>query len=211
MRLRLGRVRAATSLLLTIFDTLRQRTWWAYRGAALPPRAPRIAVVAQRAPDRATYVPRLTAAWRSLAAQALTVEATSLVIDRDGALLPVVWIDGRQRPDIADLPRVLQREPDPALLATQWLLDRAQDRVLLIVTLAEPVSHTWAIAFDLSRYTGVLQRIAQAGQLVVALQPSIAIDHMHAPSPDDLPPHLTIPLASAVQLHAILLSLASPA
>lgn len=206
MRLRLDRVRAAARLLLTMFDNLRLRTWWAYRGAALPPRAPRVAVIAQRAPDRATYVPRVTAAWHAVAAGALPVEAATMLLG-DDAPLPAAWIDAAARPDVADLPRVLRQERDPALLGTQWLADQAEDRVLLVVTVAEPVSCTWAIAFDLPRYTDTLRQIAPAEHLIVVLQPPAAIARMEELTIDNRAPHVIIPLASNVQLRAILASL----
>lgn len=201
---------AVAGLLLAIAYHLGRRTWWAYRRGGLPLSAPRVAVVQQRARETRPYVPRLTPDWQPLAAQALPVCATGLAILPHGKLLPVVWIDARERPDVSDLPRVLRleaRHPAALLSATQWLYDAATGRVVLAITLIEPALSTWALCFDRQRDHAWLQRVAAAEHLVIVLDaPPAANAHgatvvaWHA-----LPaPAINLPLTTGAQLTAIL-------
>ncbi len=172
MRTYWGRAGAIMGLLVAIFSDLRRRAWWAYRAGGLHVHAPRTTIVAPRPAERQTYVPVVTAIWRPVVARALPVEAASTWIREPGDALPVVWIDVTDRPDIADLPRVLSSERgargNPPLLGTQWLADHATNRTVLIVTFVEPVTCTWALSFDVPRWIEVLKQIAESGELFVA-------------------------------------------
>ena len=209
MRGRWGRAGAISGLLLAIFGDLGRRAWWAYRSGATHQRPTRTSIVARRPVERATHVPLITPAWQPFVAQALPVQAAAMALTEQNERVPVVWIDAAGRPDVADLPRVLNksvRSSETPVLATQWLANLPARRVVLVVTFLEPVACSWALSFDLQRWTPVLELVATSALLVVALNhPPTAHDgHLPLISLEDSPYHLHLPITSTIQLHAIL-------
>ena len=211
MRRPWGRARAMLGLLAAIFSDLGRRAWWAYRRGGLHMYQPHVTVVARRPGERHTYVPMVTDVWRPVVAQALPVRAVAAAVEEPDDAIPIVWIDVRDRPDIADLPRVLQSEraigDDVPLVGTQWLADPDAQRTMLLVTYAEPVACTWAISFDVPRRLGTLERIAAAGELFVAWNepPSEGDDEEGGPALTELPAAgLLLPAGRPAQLEAIL-------
>ncbi len=209
MRGRWGRAGAITGLLVAIFGDLGRRAWWAYRAGATEQRPTRTSIVARRPADRATHVPLITPAWQPFVAQALPPQAVAVALTDEGAQLPVVWIDATNRPNVADLPRVLNKgiyTSDPPVLATQWLADLPAHRVALVVSVIEPVTCSWAVSFDLLQSKPILELAAITGELVVALRnPPQAEDNRLPLIPlREIPLSVRLPLASTVQLHAIL-------
>ena len=209
MRGRWGRAGAMAGLLVAIFGDLGRRAWWAYRGGASAQRPTRTSIVARRPADRATHVPLITPAWQHFVAQALPVQAAAVALTDEGSQLPVVWIDTANRPDVADLPRVLSHVAHPSdtpVLATQWLADLPAHRVVLVVSVIEPVTCSWALSCDLLRYKPVLELAAITGELVLAQRnpPTVYAGHLPLIPLREIPLSLRLPLASTVQLHAIL-------
>ncbi len=209
MRGRWGRAGAITGLLVAIFGDLGRRAWWAYRAGGREQRAIRTSIVARRPADRATHVPLITPAWQPFVAQALPVQATAVALTDEGDQLPVVWIDAAQRPDVADLPRVLNnaaQASDTPVLATQWLADLPARRVVLVVSFVEPVTCSWALSFDLLQCKPTLELAAITAELVVALRnpPSTEDRQLSLMPLREIPLSVRLPLAPTVQLHAIL-------
>lgn len=209
MRGRWGRAGAISGLLLAIFGDLGRRAWWAYRSGAAHNRPTRTSIVARRPVERATHVPLITPAWQPFVAQALPVQVAAVALTEHDEQLPVIWIDVPQRPDVADLPRVLNHPvpvPDAPMLATQWLADLPARRVVLVVTFVEPVACSWAMSFDLQRWMPTLELVATAGLLVVALRNPPRVLEGQAPliSLNDIPQPIQLPITTTVQLHAIL-------
>jgi hypothetical protein len=170
MRSNWGRRSAMVRLLAAIFGDLRRRAWWAYRTGGIPTALPRTTIVARQPTERQTYVPLVSADWRPLVSRALPVLKAG-ALEEPEQRLPLVAVDVATRPDVADLPRVLRSgraADDKPAMATQWLLDYEADRMVLIVTFVEPVTCTFALAFEVPRWIDVLQQIAEAGELVVA-------------------------------------------
>lgn len=165
------RTSAGLSLFAAIFGDLRRRAWWAYRRGALEGDRPLVATSARRRVEHATYVPTLTSMWQGVAARALPVLDAKIIIDADGEARPTVVVDVADRPDLADVPRVLRLErrtsTQHAVVATQWLADLEHERVLLVVTFVEPVSATWALSFDIPRTLVVLEQIAISSDIFV--------------------------------------------
>ncbi len=172
MRTQWSRAGAVLGLLAAIFSDLRRRAWWAYRRGGLPAYEPRTTIVAPRPAEWNMVMPNVDANWRAVVERALAAQAGGVVLGDGGDSLPVVWIDAGERPDIADLPRVLGSGADagdgPPLIAAQWLADLERQRVVLVATLVEPVACTWAIGFDLPRRRALLERIVEEGALWVA-------------------------------------------
>ena len=209
MRKRWGRTSAILGLLVAIFSDLRRRAWWAYRARGMHAHAPRTTIVARRPAERQSYVPVATAEWRPLLQGALPVVTTALSTREQADPLPVVVVDVADRPDIADLPRVLESERgggiDPSLLGTQWLMDHAAGRAVLIVTFVEPVACTFAISFAVPRHLSVLHPVAGNGELFVTWEGPSPIDvdmpDMHPRAEGLL---LTLGGSARIQLRAIL-------
>lgn len=199
-----GRLGVALGLLAAIFSDLRRRAWWAYRARGVDNDWPRTTIVARRPVERQSYVPVVTPMWAAVAARALPVfDAAVMQRDEDDAL-PVVFVNTAARPDIADLPRVLRDSPasdGPPVMATQWLVDEAAGRALLVVTYVEPVACTWALSFDVPGRRGVLEAIAVAGELFVAW------DARSTPQEEDGAPERLIP---TVPRRGLLLSISRP-
>ncbi len=172
MRTQWSRAGAVLGLLAAIFSDLRRRAWWAYRRGGLAAYEPRTTIVAPRPAEWNVGMPNVDANWRAVVDRALAVEVGGVVLGDGDDALPVAWIDVGERPDVADLPRVLASGADagdgPPLIATQWLAEPAGQRVILVATLVEPVACTWAVSFDLPRRRALLERIAEAGALWVA-------------------------------------------
>jgi hypothetical protein len=212
MRNQWGRAGAVMRLLAAIFSDLGRRTWWAYRARGLHTPMPRTTIVAPRPADRQTYVPVVTETWRPVVAGALPVQAAARLTRPQSTALPVVWIDVTDRPDIADLPRVIaagRAASDSSPLAgTQWLADHAAHQTVLIVTFVEPVSCTWALRFDIPRRIGILERVAGAGQLLVAWDaPPATVDEdgeQDAVITATPARGLLLPITTTTQLRAIL-------
>jgi hypothetical protein len=166
------RTRAIVSLLVTIFSDLRRRAWWAYRTGGIHTQAPRMTIVAPRPVERHAYVPVVTDVWRAVVARALPVQGAATWMREAEVILPVAWIDVTDRPDVADLPRVLSSGRDASadrpVLGTQWLVDEAAQRTVLVVTFVEPVACTFALSFDVPRRLAVLRQIADASELCIA-------------------------------------------
>lgn len=166
-----SRTGAILALLGAIVSGLGRRAWWAYRGRGWHGSAPRTTIVARRPTDRYSYVPRVTPAWNVVVAGALPIQAEATVLKGPDEVLPVIWIDVAERPDIADLPRVLAGDQaagdGPPLLAAQWLADCPGQRIVLVVTVVEPVTCTWAVNFELPHRRLLLERIVDAGELFV--------------------------------------------
>ena len=83
----------------------------------------------------------------------------------------MVTIDVSDRPDIADLPRVLATEllsESQASVGVNWLADPEVSEAVLAITFVEPINCTWAISFDLPRCQTVLRRVADGQGLYVA-------------------------------------------
>lgn len=208
MRERWERTGAITRLLMAIFGNLSRRAWWAYHGGPARPAPARTSIVARRPTERHTFAPQVNAAWQAVAAGALPCLGTAVTVAEDGDAVPVVWIDASGRPDIADLPRVLNASGEPPLLATQWLADFAAGRCLLVVTFVEPVAASWAVAFGLRDAAAALERIPATGALVIALEPpphpTGAVGLAAVPEPDPRQ-SLWLPITSTLQLRAVLL------
>ena len=207
------RARAVAGLLVTIFSDLRRRAWWAYRTGGIHTHAPRTTVVAPRPVERHAYVPVVTDVWRAVAARALPVQGVTTWTREADEILPVAWIDVTDRPDVADLPRVLSSGRDASadrpVLGTQWLVDEPANRTLLVVTFVEPVGCTFALSFDIPRHLAILRQIADAAELCIAweMPPRTWEEH------DDrsgqvmtaMPDHgLRLPISRPAQLRAIL-------
>lgn len=204
MRGRLGRISVMGGLILAIFGALGRRVWWTYRPRALHQRGPRPAIVQRQLAEPVLHVPRVTADWRPLAQQAISVQAAALLVEADGALVPVVWIDAREHAAISDLPRVL-RNNDPPLVATQWLAD--DDRAaVLVATFVEPVIATWALRFERGRCEAVLHALATAARFFVALDQPPPTGPTTLPIVMRLDPHssITLPLTTPAHLRALL-------
>lgn len=172
MRPRWGRVGAGLGLLVAIFSDLRRRAWWAYRAGGLHAHGPDAMIVAPRPAAPRAYVPEVTGIWRPVIARALPVEAIGMALRELDDPMPIVWIDASARPDLIDLPRVLHAEAHAhdgrPLVATQWLADHAARQALLVVTVAEPVTCTFVLSFEVPRWLPALDGMADAGELFVA-------------------------------------------
>lgn len=170
MRGRWGRIRVIGGVLAAILSDLRRRAWWAYRRGGVPVYSPPTTIVARLPAERGTYVPRVTAIWQPLAADALPVQRVALLGREPDDALPLAFIDVTDRPDIADLPRVISGADgqDTTLIGMQWLADRAEHRIILVITVVEPVACTWAVSFDPRRWAETLQHVADTGELFVA-------------------------------------------
>ena len=159
-------------LLLAIVTDLGRRAWWAYRAHGLHAASPQTTLVAPRPADALPNTPLVTPAWRAVADRALPVRGLAAWRRDKDDLVPVVWIDVNTRPDIADLPRVLEMEHGArdarTLAATQWLADMSAHRAVLVVTFVEPVATTWALSSDLRRWGAELHRFDAPDELVVA-------------------------------------------
>lgn len=206
-----GRLSVAAGLLAAIFSDLRRRAWWSYRARGADRDWPRTMIVARRPAERRSYVPMVTPMWDAVAARALPVIATTIMRRDEDDPAPVVFVDTPERPDIADLPRVLASAAasgGPPVLATQWLADRTADRVLLVVTYVEPVACTWALSFAVPRRRALLNRIAATGELWVAWDSSVAQnvadDEAERWMPALPPVGLLVPISRPSQIHEIL-------
>jgi hypothetical protein len=176
MRTQLRRVGAVLGLLLIVFNNLARRTWWAYRLGQPPQSTPRITTMAQRPSEPRTGMRPVDTTWRPLVEQALPVQAVAAYNNMAQTdLLPVVWIDATDRPDVADLPRILASGThaghDPAVVASDWFRDIEAERTVLIITFVEPVVCTCSISFDQSKWTAIRDLIAETENLFVALEP----------------------------------------
>ena len=206
MRIPWSRAGAILGLLVAIFSDLTRRAWWAYRRGGLHAAPPRVTLVARRPAQRHTYVPQVTANWRPVAARALPIQAVATVIRDAHEPLPIVWIDVRDRPDIADLPRVLRSSRaagGPPLVGTQWLADADRHQTVLVVTVVEPVSATWALSFDIPRHIRLLERIASAGEFFIAWN--------EPPSPREAEDDDLGPVLATLPAEGVLLSVDRPA
>ncbi len=204
-----SRWRAIAGLLLAIFNDLRRRAWWAYRRGGLAPVEPRVALIARRETQTRPYAPRVTSAWQALAERALPIAAAGIAIVQQRAIVPVVWIDVADRPEIGDLPRVLHQEraAGAPVVATQWLHDAATQTVLLVITFVDPATSSWALRFDPVTHAGLLERIIRSGRLIVLCEsPLDPNEHgeIVAAWNDDPPRAIPLPITSAGQLVAIL-------
>jgi hypothetical protein len=204
-----SRWRAIAGLLLAILNDVRRRAWWAYRRGSLAPVEPRIALIARRETQARPYAPRLTPAWQALAERALRIEAAGIAIVRQRAVVPVVWIDAAERPEIRDLPRVLRQEraAGEPVVATQWLHDSGTRTVLLVITFVDPATSSWALRFDPATHAALLERIIRSGRLIVLCEsPLDPNEHgeIVAAWHDEPPRAIPLPIASAGQLVAIL-------
>lgn len=170
MQTRWGRTSAAIRLIVAIFSDLRRRAWWSYRKGTFD-YMPRTTIVAPQPPQQQPYVPRITSDWRSVAAHALTINAITST-DEFGDHMSVVWIDVGERPDVTDLPRVIEHEYTVhqrlPVAGTQWLADHHGQYVILVVAFIEPVDCTFAIRFELPQSIATLDQIADSGDLFVA-------------------------------------------
>jgi hypothetical protein len=168
-------------------------------------------IVAQRPSEAVPYVPQVTPPWHAVAAAALPVVSSALVIEENGALQPIIWIKSDQRPDVGDLPRVLRSEysqEQDLLVATQWLADLPHGHAFIVITYVEPVACTWAVSFSLQNDCAVLEQIATVARLLVALNDPPTFDH---PSKQQLvvsaalpAAHVSLPIESPHHLRAIL-------
>jgi len=214
MRLRIGRFGAMLRLLLAIFADLRRRAWWAYRTGGAHLHVPRTSIVSRRSHAEQVAVPRVTAAWRPLAARAIPVYAAATMPTTHNDLLPIMWIDCSDRLDIADLPRVLyaEQDHDPPIVVTQWLADPPAQSVVLVVTFVEPVECTFALRVDLQPWSSVLEHVVFGGQLYIALDQSPRQEELDTALAfawsTPLPQGLLVPIATTAQLRAILSQLA---
>lgn len=206
MRTRLSRLGAIGGLALAIFGMLGRRVWWSYRAQALHQQRPRPAIVARKSAP-SFLVPRVTADWQRVAAQALPVRAAAVSVEPENTLLPVVWIDAHDRPEVADLPRVLRSNRDQPIVATQWLADD-QARAILVITFVEPVVTTWALSFEIHRWLPVLQMIATTAHCRIALDrpPAAALhaDDLAVLVDRDVPPGIDVPITTPAHLRALL-------
>jgi hypothetical protein len=171
MGMQWSRLGPGLRLLLAIFADLGRRAWWAYRAHGLHTPRPHTTLVAPRPAEARPYAPLVTPAWRAVAARALPVQAIAKWQRDAESLIPVVWIDVADRPDVADLPRVLEMEQGArdarTLAATQWLADQVTQHAVLVVTFVEPVATTWALSFDLRRWATELERFDAPDELLV--------------------------------------------
>jgi hypothetical protein len=201
--MRSGRFGAIAILALALIGYLRRRVWWSYAAGDRAAGPARPAFIARQPAERVPYVARVTDDWRALGEHALPVVGAGLLLTGRDSLLPAAWLDVTGRPDVADLPRVIRSEPLQPV--TQWLYDVAAQRILLVVAADEPVSCSFAIAFDARRHARVLARAAEAEQLALVLErpPAGAADTLlvKASAAGAL---LLLPLDAPAQLQAML-------
>ena len=168
MRARWGRTSAIVGLAIAIFSDLRRRAWWSYRRGAQVER-PHTTLVSQRPGAQRSYIPRVTSEWRTVAASAIDVD--TIAFSDAEATTPVATINVGERPDIVDLPRVIQQEwfnhQQTPVVGTQWLAGQSATEVFLVITFVEPVECTFALRFDLPRTLQALQTVAEGGDLLI--------------------------------------------
>lgn len=183
------------SLLLAIFSDLRRRAWWLGRRSAFEAVPHPTTILAALPAEQAGHVPQVGSLWRSVAERALPVQTLSVISGTAGRGLPMVAIDVADRPDIADLPRVLATEvqsDSQAIVGANWLADLELSQAVLVVTFVEPIICTWAISFDLPRCQVLLRQVADGQELYVAWSASSISADMSLDQTDKLvnaPPH----------------------
>lgn len=211
MPARFQRIGLVVQLLLAIFADLRRRAWWAYRAGFRQQGAPPIARVERRVAEPEIRAPLVTAAWRPLADRALPLLQSARVELSSGESCAAIWIDVRGRPDIADLPRILESgaraSTTAPVAATQWLFDPPSHTVILIATIVDPVTATCPVRFQLPDHRALLELIAATAQLGIAFGPPPMLPrHLTLPLSDPLTlsPGMILPIASTAQLRHIL-------
>ena len=170
MRTNWSRARAILGLLVAIFADLQRRAWWLGRRRSVENMPHSTSIVAPRPVEQRTYVPEVGSLWRPVVDRALSVQATGVLPTADGQMLPQIIVNVDNRPEVADLPRVLTAEVSTEIQATvgaNWLADPSITRAILVVTFVEPVTCTWAISFDLPRCLSLLEKVADRQELYV--------------------------------------------
>ena len=83
-------------------------------------------------------------------------------------LLPLVWLDARHRPEIADLWRVHATEGGGNVL-TRWVYDLfvSPPTFYLVCQFQSPVRLTFSLAFPLTDYADALETIAQCHSIAL--------------------------------------------
>ena len=88
--------------------------------------------------------------------------------------LPLIWIDTKTRPDIADLPRVHRLE-GPGTLGTSWVYDfyhpSGSVTFYFRFQLRAPVEAAFIVAFPLPKHEGILERIISCKDLLLFTGP----------------------------------------
>lgn len=204
MRTRWSRTTAILGLLIAIFSDLRRRAWWLGRRSAFEAVPHPTTLVTTRSVEQLGHVPRVGWLWRPVVERALPVQSTATFPGPDGRPLPMVTIDVADRPEIADLPRVLATEVQAerqAVVGTNWLADPSLSQTVLVVTFVEPVTCTWAIGFDLPRCQALLNQVADGHELYVAWHSAPNAETMPADQPFD---------ATTPPAHGLLLRVGRP-
>ena len=186
MRTNWSRARAILGLLVAIFIDLQRRAWWLGRRRSVENMPHSTSIVAPRRVEQRTHVPEVGSLWRPVVEHALSVQATGMLSTADGHMLPLISLNVDNRPEIADLPRVLTAEVGKGSMATvgaNWLADRSITRAILVVTFVEPVTCTWAISFDLPRCLSLLEQVADRQELYVTFRGEPAAEHEPANAP----------------------------
>ncbi len=179
MRTNWSRARAILGLLVAIFTDLQRRAWWLGRSRSIQNMPHPTSIIAPRPVEQRTYVPEVGSLWRPVVERALSVQATGMLRAADGQMLPLIIVDVDNRPEIADLPRVLTAEVSPeaqAIVGANWLADPSITRAVLVVTFVEPITCTWAIGFDLPRCLNLLEQVADRQELYVTFRRGAAAE-----------------------------------
>jgi hypothetical protein len=111
-----------------------------------------------------------------LVREALPICATLIArVGRAGATVdvPIVQVSTRDRPDVADLPRVHQVDGPGSDVWTQWILINGvgQHYALLAVEFQRPAHCQFRLAFRFERHRKLLEAAARSGLIGVAMGP----------------------------------------
>jgi hypothetical protein len=96
----------------------------------------------------------------------------------DGRFIPLVILDTRIRPDIAELIKIQEKVP-PGDVISAWgsLLDGPKDHIALFLHVQRPIELTFALNFDLSKQGSVVELALRAR--AIYLQPGKPGDRLY--------------------------------
>jgi hypothetical protein len=98
---------------------------------------------------------------------------TACLLHGKQRVLPTVWIDATERPDIRDLPRAHRQEPTGGDVRTAWVFALSPNKeacAVLSCTMLAPARCRFKLAFEVPRDNAFLLQLAQTGVLVIATQ-----------------------------------------
>jgi hypothetical protein len=108
--------------------------------------------------------------FRKLAARPVPIVADAAIatgIIGDGRLIPLIILDASERHDLEELIRVHQYLR-PGDVVSQWAtIEDGSGRIALLLTFEKPMSMTVLIAFDMTKYGGLIDQIIRAKGLYI--------------------------------------------